>query len=270
MVGIFSLLFLISIFYGLQYENLVLASAIGFVAMMVGSVVGHVVSSTKPKFQSISFGLGSGMMIMSAFLIIAPKSMAANSSFISSVGGIGIAFGYIFGYALHEIGHILSHQKDIKDILYTMKVAEITAHSLLAGSLMGIAYSTIPDLSIVFGFGVVAHKLPAGFTTVIGGDKSVRYKLMIIPATMVGISGVVSASLVPEVSGLLSSLVFGLSAGLFLHVAVDMTPECVQSDDTHSQGNIVCSTEQDKIRLISVSSVLLGASIIAVLWFLIA
>jgi ZIP family zinc transporter len=42
--------------------------------------------------------------------------------------------------------------------VYSVKVSEITAHSMLAGTLMGVAYGTVPDLTLIFGFGVVAHK----------------------------------------------------------------------------------------------------------------
>lgn len=48
---------------------------------------------------------------------------------------------------------------------------------------------------------------------------------------------------------------------------IDMTPECVGSDAEHTHGKIVCSTDTDRVRLVSSASVVLGGIVIAVLWY---
>lgn len=263
----FTILFVIAVVLGRQYQNLVIASIIGFVGMTVGAYLGRSLKLDKPYFKAILYGLGSGMMIMSAFLIIAPKAMAG-TEFESAVGGIGIATGYMIGYSSHEISHVLTHRQNVQNLLYSVKVSEITAHSILAGTLMGVAYGTVPNLTLIFGFGIVAHKFPAGLTTVLS-DKTDNTQLILIPATAVGISGVIAAFLVPSLSGTARALIFGLSTGLFAHVSIDMTPECVGSDHNHSQnhGTIVCSTNIDRNRAFSSASVFLGGLLITALWF---
>lgn len=265
---LFVILFIIAIPMGWQYQNLIIASIIGFVAMTTGAYISQNLELNTPTVQAISYGIGSGMMIMSAFLIIAPKAMNTGAEFESAIGGIGIATGYMIGYTSHELGHIISHQKRIQNLLYSVKVGEITAHSILAGTLMGVAYASIPDLTLVFGFGVVAHKLPAGLTTVLSDETNNNARLMLIPATAVGISGIIAATLIPTISGITRALVFGLSTGLFAHVAIDMTPECIGSDHNHSHnhGTIICSTNADQTRLISSASVLIGGLTITILW----
>jgi ZIP family zinc transporter len=266
--AISTILFIMAVILGRQYQNLVIASIIGFVGMTFGAYLGRSLELSKPYLKAILYGVGSGMMIMSAFLIIAPKAMTG-TEFESAVGGIGIAAGYMIGYSSHEISHFLTHRQNIQNLLYSVKVSEITAHSILAGTLMGVAYGTVPDLTLIFGFGVVAHKFPAGLTTVLS-DKKDNTQLILIPATAVGISGVVAAFLIPSLSGMLRALIFGLSTGLFAHVSIDMTPECVSSNHNHSQnhGTIVCSTNIDRNRAISSASVLFGGVLITSLWFI--
>lgn len=258
--------FTIAIVFGRGYENLVIASLVAFVSMTSGVYVGDRFQTDSPYIQSVLYGIGSGMMITSAFLIIAPKAMSGDAYQIA-VGGLGISFGYMIGYTAHELGHILSHNGSIQDTLYSVTVFEISSHSILAGSLMGVAYASIPNLSLIFGFGVVAHKFPAGLTAGLP-DSSNSLSLMLIPATLVGIAGVTAAALVPPLSGVVTSLVFGVSTGLFAHVAIDMTPECVGSEAEHTHGKIVCSTDTDRVRLVSSASVAFGGIIIAGLWYI--
>jgi ZIP family zinc transporter len=264
-------MFVIAIFFGREYQNLIIASSIGFASMVFGAYIGKVLEIDTPLTKSVLYGLGSGMMIMSAFLIIAPKAMYGGTNQQAAIGGIGIATGYMIGYATHEVGHIISHKEIVENVLYSIKIFEITAHSILAGSLMGIAYGTIPSLTLVFGFGIVAHKFPAGLTTVMSSQNKKDTTLILIPATAVGISAVIAASTIPQMTAVQESLIFGLSTGLFSHVAIDMTPECVGSDKDHtrSHGTIVCSTNTDKMRLISSLSVFFGGLIIASLWYVV-
>lgn len=261
----FVFLLFVSIILGQKYFNLIVTGVVGFFAMMIGVLIARRSEDISPKVKSVTYGISSGLMISSAFIILAPKAISVQSSNIGSIGGVGIAIGYIIGHLLHEISHALSHHDKINKRLYSIKVAQITLHSIFAGFLLGITYTSIPNMSILFGFSVVAHKLPAGMTTSLA-SKNRKY-LMLIPASTVGICGVLIAILYPvDITGALGSLIFGLSTGLFIHIAIDMIPECVGSNSSAGHGKIVCSTGRDKIRLISAFSVLLGLLIITIPW----
>lgn len=256
---LFILLFVVLIYIGREYQNLIIASIVGFFATMIGVAIALKIPTISPKSKAVSLGIGSGMMLSSAFLIIAPKSMKSTPE----IGGIGIVLGILFGYAGHEFAHYIGHKDSISSLLYKMKVAELSGHAALAGSLMGVAYSTIPSLSLVFGFGIVAHKLPAGIVMTLEGEK--EPELMLYPAAMVGVAGIftaISSVAIPESA---YPLIYGISTGLFAHIGLDMLPDC-SSGGTPSHGSISCNT--DIVRVYSAVSVTAGVAIIIGAWYL--
>lgn len=254
-----------------EYTNLVIVSGFGFLSMIFGYGLSKKLPTITPFQKTVSFGLGSGFMLMSAFLIVAPQAIGFKSSYISSVGGSGIAFGFISGYVMHEFGHIYTHLKSRFDILHSLSTLEITLHSALAGFLLGITYSSIPNLSLLFGFGVLVHKLPAGLLLGLSESENKLSWLILLPATAVGFVGVGTAFVFPTtLEPIYQAFIIGISGGFFIHVAVDMIPECVGGENkhSHSHGTIVCSTGADKYRFISALSVTIGGILISGIWVL--
>jgi ZIP family zinc transporter len=91
---------------------------------------------------------------------------------------------------------------------------------------------------------------------------------MIIPASAVGIAAIPLSILTPELSPVVKAVFFGISAGVFAHVGIDMLPECSHvgshADSTH--GAVQCSRDADRLRQYAVLSTVLGAGVIFVLW----
>lgn len=239
------------------YEVLVVG-LLAFSSMILGGIMtGLFTGSTSVKV--VGHGVGSGMMLASVFVILAPKAFNASPV----LAGIGVSVGYAVGYASHELAHIVSH--DIS-LLNRLKQAELTVHSAIAGLIIGVTYSSIPELSVVFGVGIVAHKLPAGFTTVVADEQ--RIQSLILPASAVGIVAVPSYLLLPAIPVGVQSVLTGVSTGVFLHIAVDMIPECVSSSERIGHGVIECSSEVDKQRVYASISVLVGILLISALSFI--
>lgn len=235
------------------------------VAMMLGVLVSYLSDFTTPGRQVWAYGLASGAMLASAAAFITPQAILQHPEF----GGFAIAFGYLIGYAAHELGHLVTHY----ELPINAATGELTLHALAAGSIMGVAYGALPTLTPLFGYGVVAHKFPAGFTGSEAVEQSgLPLSVMIIPASAVAIAAIPLSILTPDLSPVIKAVFFGLSAGVFAHVGIDMLPECSHvgshADSTH--GTVQCSHDADRLRQYAVLSTLLGAGVIFVLWQILA
>lgn len=237
----------------------------GFVAMMLGVLVSYLGDFATPRRQVWAYGLASGAMLASAGALIAPKAILQHPEF----GGFAIAFGYLIGYAAHELGHLVTHH----ELPVNAATGELTLHALAAGSIMGVAYGALPSLTPLFGYGVVAHKFPAGFTGSEAVEQSgLPLSVMILPASAVAIAAIPLSILTPDLSPVVKAVFFGVSAGVFAHVGVDMLPECSHvgshADSTH--GTVLCSRDADRLRQSAVLSTVLGAGVIFVLWLVLS
>jgi ZIP family zinc transporter len=242
-------------------EKLVGIVTFGFAAMAGGVAVSLWGTFDTPGRRVWADGLASGAMLASAAALLAPKAITRHAAY----GGFAIALGYLLGYAGHELGHLVAH----RNLPINAAAGELTLHALAAGSIMGIVYGSLPSLTPLFGYGIVAHKLPAGFT----GSEAVKRSglpptVMIVPAAAVGISAIPLSVLTPALSPILKATVFGISTGVFSHVAIDMLPECSGGEGGH--GSVQCSREADTLRQYAVLSTFLGAGTIFLLWRLLA
>ena len=234
----------------------------GFLAMLAGVAISHFVDFDTDVRQVWAYGLASGAMLASAGALLAPKAIAPHPAY----GGFAIAFGYLLGYTGHELGHLVSH----RDLPLNAAAGELSLHALAAGSIMGVVYGSLPNLSALFGFGILAHKFPAGFT----GSESVKQSglptvVMVIPAAAVAIAAIPLSLLTPPLSPVVRAVFYGVSTGVFAHVAIDMLPECSHGGshaDSSGHGSIQCSRDVHRTKRHAVASTFVGAGTIFVLW----
>jgi len=234
----------------------------GFVAMFAGVGISYVSEFDTPNQQVWAYGLSSGAMLASAAALLAPKAITRHAAY----GGFAIAFGYLLGYAAHELGHLVTH----RDLPLNAAAGELTVHALAAGAIMGVVYGSLPGLSALFGFGILAHKFPAGFT----GSEALQQSdlpryAMIVPASAVAIAAIPLSILTPSLSPIVQAVFFGVSTGVFAHVGVDMLPECGHAGshaDSGGHGSVQCSPEADRTRRHAVLSTFVGAGALFVLW----
>jgi ZIP family zinc transporter len=132
-------------------------------------------------------------------------------------------------------------------------------------------------LTPLFGYGIVAHKLPAGF----GGAETLEHDwlpgvVMTLPAGAVGLAAVPLSIATPALSPVVKAVFYGVLTGVFAHVALDMIPRCSGGGSGHGHshdhgggGEVVCSPEADRQRHHAVASTLAGAAGLFVAWQLV-
>ncbi|MFW6436747.1 MAG: hypothetical protein ACOCYZ_03850 [Halococcoides sp.] len=164
--------------------TLVGVTLFAFVAMMAGVALRIGGDFGSPTRTVWAYGISSGAMLASAMALLAPKAIAGQHA---EIGGFAIAVGYLVGYAAHEIGHHATH----RDWPIEIVTGELTLHAVAAGAMMGVLYGSLPGLTALFGFGVVAHKFPAGFTgasaVIDRGQSSIQ---LVVPAAAVALAAI--------------------------------------------------------------------------------
>ena len=230
-----------------------------FLAMVAGVGLQRYGRLTTPLRRLWATGLASGAMLASAAALLAPKAIGQHPKF----GGFAIAAGYLLGYAGHELGHLVGHH----ELPINAAVSELTLHAVAAGSIMGVVYGSLPSLTPLFGYGVVAHKLPAGF----GGAESLDRDglpllAMALPATAVGLAAVPLALATPALGPVVKAVFYGVSTGVFAHVALDMVPECTGGGSGHGHGDVVCGPDADRQRHHAVASTVAGTAVVFLAW----
>jgi ZIP family zinc transporter len=185
------------------------------------------------------------------------------------VGGFGVAAGLLLGYGAHVVGHRVAHV----DVGLDLTAAQISAHALSAGAIIGLVYASMPGLGLLLGLAIVSHKGPAGYAAahrLRTGDHSVT--ALLLPAAGVGLTAIPAALLpVPEIAAL-NAAVFGFAAGVFLHVAMDFLPSC----EVGGEVDEVCSLAEhsheqlDRLRGHAVASTLLGGIVVFGAWLVVA
>lgn len=237
--------------------------SVGFVAMLGGVGLQQYGRLNTQGRQLWASGLASGAMLASAAAFLAPKAIGQGAQ----IGGFAIAFGYLLGFAGHELGHLFGH----RDLPLNATVSELTLHAAAAGTIMGVVYGSLPTLTSLFGYAVVAHKLPAGF----GGAAALDHDdlpmvVMALPAAAVGLTAIPAALLTPDLAPAVKAAFYGVSTGVFAHVALDMIPECSGGGSGHGHGSVVCGPEADRTRQHAVASTVAGTAVVFLAWLAIA
>jgi ZIP family zinc transporter len=211
------------------------------------------------------YGLASGAMVTSAAVFLVPQAMAHDAAF----GGFGIALGILVGFASHTVEHRLAHL----DLPLPRTVAELTAHSLSAGAVIGIVYGNMPSLGPILGLAIASHKGPAGYAA---ASRLVREKrnptLLLLPSAGLGIAAVLVSLVQLPASAPIRGVVFGFASGMFLHVAMDFLPQCEIGSEIHDLLSVSgdAHTVLDRLRTHAVASTLLGGVAVFLAWLLVA
>ena len=243
---------------------------VAFVAMSLGAWLGVRADATNPKGLVWGYGLASGAMVTSAAMFLLPQAMGLGADAgAPQLGGIGVAVGIVAGYSAHVIGHRLTHL----DLPFDVTTAEISAHALSAGLIIGLVYSTsMPEVGILLGLAIVSHKGPAGYAAarrLRRGEKPAAG--LLLPAAGVGVTAIPVALLPVPTDPAASAVVFGFAAGIFLHVAMDFLPNCEAGSEID---RVVSLSEEshhqlDELRTHAVASTVLGAVAVIGAWSLI-
>jgi len=239
---------------------------VAFLAMAAGTALGARADATDPTRLVWGYGLASGAMVTSAAMFLVPQAIGlAGEAGAPQLGGIGIATGLLVGYSAHTIGHRLTHLDYPMDVT----AAQITAHALSAGAIIGLVYASMPTLGLLLGLAIVSHKGPAGYAAA----RRLRRRgkpvlVLLVPAAGVGLTAIPTALLSLPEAPALNSIIFGFAAGIFLHVAMDFLPHC----DAGSEIDQVCSLHErshhllDRLRTHAVVSTLVGAVAVVGVW----
>ncbi|QLC32829.1 ZIP family metal transporter [Halarchaeum sp. CBA1220] len=229
---------------------------VAFAAMSFGTLFGVRADADAARGLVWGYGLASGAMVTSAAVFLVPQAVG----YQPKLAGFGLAAGVLTGFAAHTIGHRLSHL----DLPMDRTTAQITAHALSAGLIIGAVYAAMPELGAVLGLAIVSHKGPAGYAAARRlrlADRSVLP--LLLPAAGVGIAAVAVGLLRIPADPAVDAVVFGFAAGVFLHVAMDFLPDCEVGGEIH---DVVTRHEDghdhdllDRLRTQAVASTAVGA-----------
>lgn len=264
--GIFALFIVLSFIAVVSAKWKVLSiSWFALAAMAAGIPFGSQTSDkTNLKTLISSYGLASGAMITAAAIFLIPEAIHYNAIY----GGLGIALGILIGFAIHTFNHELTHTSLPADPI----LIELTTHSITDGIIIGLVYATMPQLGLLLGAAIVAHKAPAGYAAArrLSLQKTPSY-LVLIPACAMGISAIpISLLSIPE-NALANALIFGIATGVFFHVAMDFLPECEVGGNIHRQSNLDSQEHHrlDQYRNWAVLNIFAGGLVIFLLWYFI-
>lgn len=207
-----------------------------------------------------AYGVSSGAMILSAVIFMFPQVSG-------QIGLVGLGLGVVLGYAIHTIGHNTSHWFE-KLLSGKQELVSLTLHTVFAGIALGLIYAQSPEVSVVLGIAIISHKFPAGFSVVRRLNSN---WLILYPAVIFGVICLSSFFVVPVLTGDASSFIFGIAAGVFIHMAMDFLPECDRGEIYEVVETSEESVEEhkilDRLRYHALVSVIVGAVIVVGLWF---
>jgi ZIP family zinc transporter len=193
-------------------------------------------------------GFSAGAVLGVAFFDLLPEALAAGGR-VRDV--VGVAAAGFFLYALLDRAMALhAHDKPVNPGRGWIGAASFSAHSVLDGLAMGLAFQAGTGVGLVVAAGVLAHDFSDGINTVNlvcrnGGSRAGAIRWLWADA-LAPIAGAV-LSLFVTLPAQLLSLVLAMFAGFFLYIgAGDLLPEAVKA----------------KPRLVTTAAMLLGAGVI--------
>ena len=244
--------------------KVLVVSWVAFAAMAGAAALGARSTGTDAVGLVWGYGVASGAMVTSAAVFLVPQAIG----FHGAVGGFGVAAGLVGGYGGHTIGHRLSHRE-----AFDSAPAQLTAHSLSAGAIIGLVYAALPELGLLLGLAIVSHKGPAGYAAarrLRAADEPVA--VLLLPAAGVGLTAVPAALLQPPSTPVVNAAIFGFAAGVFLHVAMDFLPECETGGEVSEAAGVDADAHAllDRLRVHAVASTVTGAAAVFLAWLAVA
>ena len=242
-------------------SKVLVISWVAFAAMAAGGYLGARAVTTEPRRLVWGYGLASGAMVTSSAVFLLPQAIGLEPR----IGGFGVAAGLLAGYGGHVIGHRLSHV----EVGLDLTAAQITAHALSAGLIIGLVYGSMPALGLLLGLAIVSHKGPAGYAAATRLRESGKpISALLLPAAAVGITAIPAALLpIPPIAAV-NAAVFGFAAGIFLHLAMDFLPSCEVGGEVDQVCGLSDHTHDllDRLRVHAVASTVVGGVAVFLAW----
>lgn len=233
---------------------------VAFGAMAGAAVIGARAPGGNAVRLVWGYGLASGAMLTSAAVFLVPQAIG----FDRTAGGFAVAAGLVVGYIAHTGGHRLTHRET-----FDSAPAQLAAHSLAAGAIIGLVYATLPELGLLLGLAIVSHKGPAGYAAARRlRDAGEPVSVLLFPSAGVGLTAIPAALLQPPSTLVVNAVIFGFAAGVFLHVAMDFLPECEVGGEISEAADLDTEAHGllDRLRVHAVASTGLGALAVFVAW----
>jgi ZIP family zinc transporter len=247
-------------------EKVLVIGWAGFAVMVGGALVSVRTAGLRQTFfPAWAYGLASGAMIVSASIFLVPSAVGHHPGF----GGAGIGLGILVGYAAHTFGHRLSHVS----LPFEHTTAQIGAHALAAGSIIGVVYGNMPELGLLLGLAIASHKGPAGYAAAERLDRANKpVSVVLLPAAGFGAAAVLTALYQLPPNPVVNGLVFGFGAGIFLHVAMDFSPRCEVGGEVFEVTEVAMDAHHllDRLRVHVVASMTTGALAVFLAWLAVA
>ena len=263
-VGVVGLLALSALATTAGLWKVLVISWVAFVAMGGAAVLGARSAESTPARLVWGYGLASGAMVTSAAVFLVPQAIG----FDGPVGGFGVAAGVVGGYSGHTVGHRLSHRE-----AFDSAPAQLAAHSLSAGAIIGLVYAALPELGLLLGLAIVSHKGPAGYAAARRlRDAGESPSVILLPAAGVGLTAIPAALVNPPSAAVVNAAIFGFAAGVFLHVAMDFLPECEVGGEVSEAASIEADAHAvlDRMRVHAVASTIAGGAAVFLAWLAVA
>ncbi|HWA70302.1 MAG TPA: ZIP family metal transporter [Rhizomicrobium sp.] len=175
-------------------------------------------------------GFSAGAVIGVAFFDLAPEALAAGAGIYQPRTLLAVA---ALGFFLYTMLDRLVARHDCEGQANParglMGAASFSAHSVLDGFAMGVAFQTSPQIGIVVAVAVLAHDFADGLNTVNvvmkhGGSRAFALKWLAMDAAAPVLGAGLSLLIVP--SAQLLALLLALFCGFFLHIgASGLLPE---------------------------------------------
>jgi ZIP family zinc transporter len=244
--------------------KVLIISWVAFGAMAGAAALGARTAGSTATRLVWGYGLASGAMVTSAAVFLVPQAIG----FDGPVGGFGVAAGVVGGYSGHTIGHRLGHRE-----AFDSAPAQLAAHSLAAGAIIGLVYAALPELGLLLGLAIVSHKGPAGYAAARRlRDAGESPSVILLPAAGVGLTAIPAALPNPPSAAVVNAAIFGFAAGVFLHVAMDFLPECEVGGEVSEAASIEADAHAvlDRMRVHAVASTAAGAAAVFLAWLAVA
>lgn len=228
--------------------KLLVIALLSFTSMAVGGALGL---HTGARRRSVTWahGLASGAMVASACAFLLPVALGRHPQ----LGGFGVAAGLLAGFAVHALGEQLGE----RSASFDDTVLRLTVHAVGAGVVIGTIYTDLPDVGLLLGLSIISHKGPAGYVAAQRLRRAGRSVLpLAVPAAGVGIPAVTLGLLGVSPVDQFAAVVFGLAAGIFLHVALEFLPLTQHDNAGH------------RVPLHATAGAVVGAGIVVLAWAL--